>query len=100
MSEALERVIAEQQTELDLLRAQRERPATHATADTAAKEDLFRQAANIAEWEKLRDCWKDDMADEWREFTEMRHALRLALHEYGFCLHCQAMHCTGECRDE
>ncbi len=100
MSEALERVIAEQQKEIDRLRAQQENQLTYNIKDFKAKEDIMTIAAQIAKWRKLRDCWKAEKKNEWNEFRALCHGLDMALLDYGFCIYCCSLSCSGDCNAE
>lgn len=100
MSAALERVIAEQQAEIDRLKAQQSNQLSYNAKDFEAKEQIFTMAAQIVDWHKLRECWKDDKKQEWNEFRTMGNDLRIALVEYGYCIYCRSMTCAGDCMEE
>lgn len=98
MSTALERVIAEQQAKIDRLEARLDSDLEYARRAQESLLEIFQRAASVADWWKLRDCWKDDKSREWQEFVVMRLALRTSLREYGFCATCHSMTC--ECGDD
>lgn len=99
MSAALERVIAEQQAEIDRMRKQQIQRQEYSVKDFEAKEEIFTRAAQMVDWYKLRECWKDDKKQEWSTFMTMRNDLRIAIVEYGYCICCKSLTCAGECHD-
>lgn len=98
MSTALERVIAEQQAEIDRLKARLDRDLQYARVRDESLLEIFQRAASVAEWRGLADCWKKDKEPEWQKFVTARLALRTALREHGFCTTCHSMTC--ECGDD
>lgn len=97
MSAALERVIAEQQAEIDRLKSRLESALKTGQASFKGVETICERAATVADWHHLRSCWKDDKGDQWKEYSARRHALQDALRAYGFCLNCHTLGCDGEC---
>lgn len=99
MSEALERVIAEQQAEIDRMKAQLISSVTTRQKELRNIEAIFTYATQAADWYKLRGCWKDDKEKEWKEYADLRYTLLNKLREYGFCTDCHSLTCFGECHD-
>lgn len=96
MSEALERVIAQQQKEIDHLKRVNESLTKSAETVFTREEKLFETIARVTDY-PLRASWKDDKAESWKEYHTMLNDLRTQAMDAGFCLHCERFIC--ECED-
>jgi hypothetical protein len=94
MSKALERVIEEQQKQIDQLRA-----ALSQNTESSAKmwkqhEELFETLAQFLD----ADCPIDrSKVDEAKAYLKLRHEVRLTVLNSGYCLRCYNFIC--ECDD-
>lgn len=92
MSEALERVIAQQQQQIDRLQQINESLTKSAETVFTREERMFETIARVLGY-SLRPSWKDDRKDEWERYHMLLNELRLQVMEAGFCLHCERFVC-------
>lgn len=92
MSEALERVIATQQKEIDRLTAEVTRG--HETLNTiwTKHNDLFDNFARLVDM----GLPKDDQLHKIDEYRRLKHACRLEMLEAGYCMTCYNFNCECE----
>ena len=89
---SLERVISEQQTEIDRLKALLA-SANRANRQTIAQmERRFRQLDELTGL-RLRDCWRDDKQEQWEKYCAIVHEVKASMVEYGWCFNCQSFNC-------
>lgn len=99
MSAALERVIAEQQKEIDGLKLAVGSYRKHDLAKQVTDTEMFQKIDKVLGF-KLRDNWKDDRADELKKYGLLLHSLRMQLLHNGWCIRCgEWCHSCG-CNDE
>jgi hypothetical protein len=103
MSEALERVIAEQQKIIDELKQHNEALSNSAikSALSRNKSDaaLFKDIEKVIDF-KMRPHWKDDQEESFKKFTSLHHELRMHLLENGWCIRCGDWGHSCGCNDE
>ena len=92
---SLERVISEQQTEIDRLKALLTSANRQNIALNQQMERRFRQLDELTGL-RLRDCWRDDKQEQWEEYRAIVHEVKASMVEYGWCLHCQSFCCECE----
>ncbi len=92
MSEALERVIAEQQANIDQMREIIASQQKDLKTVFTRHEELFHAFAT------LLDADVPDKSDhaKWKAYHEMRWAARLKMVEAGYCVHCYNFICECE----
>ena len=103
MSEALERVIAEQQAKIDSLQKDNAALLASSTKSAQSRHDrdtaLFKDIDTLLDF-KVRPYWKDDQEESFKKFTSLHHELRMHLLENGWCIRCgEWCHSCG-CNDE
>lgn len=96
MSEALERVIAEQQANIDQMRAIIASQQKDLNTVFTRHEELFHAFV------VLIDADVPDKSDhaKWKAYHEMRWAARLKMVEAGFCVRCYNFVCECEVNDD
>lgn len=103
MSEALERVITEQQKEIDSLRkhnsalmeSSRKAQQSRYEFETA----FFKDIDKVLDF-KLREYWKDDQKEAFQKYRDLLHDLRMEMLNHGWCIRCgDWIHQCG-CHDE
>lgn len=99
MSESLERVIAEQQAEIDNLKADRAACDKLALAAADRLEELCRRVLHLIEF-KPQSCWREDKKDELTRYRDLTFAVHHGLMDVGWCFHCGYLFCSGDCHDD
>lgn len=97
MSEALTRVIAEQQQIIDGLKMQIEAANKGANQAFKRHEELFEAWARFLDAD-IPKCSPDPQSDVFKSFMDLRHEVRMQMMESGYCLRCYNFVC--ECDDE
>ena len=99
MSEALERVIAEQQREIDNLRKKLQNE--HVNGDTLYKgrEELFSHMARVLEF-GVREHWDKGKESDFKRYVTLLHEVRIGMMEAGYCLRCRNFAFDCECDRE
>jgi len=99
MSVALERVIAEQQHEIDSLRLEVER--SHVNGDTLYKgrEELFSLMAQVLDF-SVREYWDKAQEADFKRYITLLHEVRMGMMEAGYCLRCRNFAFDCECNRE
>lgn len=89
MSAVLERVIAEQQTEIDALKkmAHDQQKSLQIVYTQHAK--LFETVGKFID----QHIPEEKHSTEWRRYRDMRHESRLALQDIGWCFGCYSFSC-------
>ena len=96
MSAALERVIAEQQKEIDRLNAIRQSADQANIRQFKKLEDVFHAMGEFIDYNP-RKAWRDDAKDEWDRYHSLKSAARLSMVEAGVCYSCWSIACHGDC---
>lgn len=99
MSIALERVIAEQQKEIDTLKLMLEAANASMARKLLDEEEVFRAFSKITTYSGLRGAWHTDKRKEWDEYHSLLHEGRMTLMDAGWCFNCATLNCMGDCRD-
>lgn len=89
---SLERVIAEQQKEIDRLRellnsANNNNALTHKMLN-----DKFLQLDSLVSL-RIRDCWRDDKGEQWAQYCKIIGDVKISMIENGWCFNCQSFSC-------
>jgi len=92
MSEALERVIAEQQATIDRLKKQVESGYETLNTIWTKHNELFDDFARLVD----ADVPKDDQPLQIDAYRRLRHACRLQMLEAGYCMTCYNFVCECE----
>ena len=92
---SLERVISEQQTEIDRLKALLTSANRQNIALNQQMERRFRQLDELTGL-RLRDCWRDDKREQWEKYRAIVHEVKASMVEYGWCFNCQSFNCECE----
>ena len=103
MSIALERVIADQQKEIDSLRNNNSEliESRNKLAQRRHERDteLFKGIDSLLAF-KVRAYWKDDQEEAFKKLTYIHHELRMQLLEEGWCIRCGDWGHSCGCNDE
>lgn len=99
MSAALERVIAEQQAEIDSLRRTIDSQYKSMEGYCDREKKLFEQIDALLDF-KLAGKWKDECKDDREKYGEILHSLRITLIKNGWCTRCAMMQHECECNDD
>ena len=92
---SLERVIAEQQKEIDSLKDLVKSQQNQLVLTNKQIEKRFLQLDNLVNL-RLRDCWRDDKKEQWDSYCKGIYETRLTMIEYGWCFNCQSFNCECE----
>lgn len=96
MSAALERIIAEQQQEIDRLKSIRQSSEQASIRQFKRMEDVFLAMGQFID-HNPRKAWRDDAKAEWDEYCNLKNAARLSMVEAGVCFSCWSIACHGDC---
>jgi len=99
MSEALERVIAQQQAEIDSLKRTIE-ACNKAEQKRHDRETAFYKRVDRMIDFKLRPYWKDDQKEAFQKYGALLHDVRIDMISHGWCLRCADWTSFCECNDE
>lgn len=94
MSDALERVIAEQQKQIDIYKNQLEHSRKGLTRDFERLEDFYCLVSNLLNFSIA------DMEARKDSYLDTRNKVRLAMTKNGFCHYCETIGCSGECEND
>ena len=89
MSEALIRVIAEQQNIIDGLKANIEASSRISTQEFKRREELFEAWAKLLHF----DITGNATDEQWAKFSKIRHECRMQMINNGYCLLCYNFVC-------
>lgn len=89
---SLERVISEQQNEIDRLKELLSSANKQNVALNQQMERRFRQLDKLTSL-RLRECWKDDKQTQWEQYRKLVHETKASMAEYGWCFNCQSFNC-------
>lgn len=89
---SMERVISEQQTEIDRLKALLTSANRQNIALNQQMERRFRQLDELTGL-RLRDYWRDDKQEPWEEYRAIVREVKASMVEYGWCFNCQSFNC-------
>lgn len=89
MSEALERVIAEQQAEIDALKKMTHDQQKNIQTVYTRHSELFETVGRYID-HRLPD---DKASVEYQRYRDMRHESRMALMDIGWCFGCYSFSC-------
>lgn len=92
MSEALERVIAEQQKTIDHLNERIDSALKTLSTMWTRHNELFESFARLTDAE-IPKCSPDPNADTTKEYRRLRHSCRLMMLEAGYCMTCYNFIC-------
>jgi hypothetical protein len=98
-TDALARIIAQQQAEIDGLRSM---VAGHEQSRKTLFErdkELFENINALLDF-KVQNYWKDNQAKALDQYRELRHTLRMHLIESGWCINCTDFRNQCGCDDE
>jgi len=85
MSEALTRVIDEQQKRIDDLLASNKSLIDRAAKVFKQNDELFEAAARLIDFRIKTDGWTDK---EREHYGSLKHEVRMQMIEAGYCVHC------------
>ena len=94
MSAALERVIAEQQKEIDFLKNNLEHSGKALTKEIERLEEFYCLVSNLLNFSIA------DMEARKDSYLDTRNKVRLAMTKNGFCHYCETIGCSGECEND
>ena len=96
---SLERVISEQQNEIDRLKELLASANRQNVALNQQMERRFRQLDELTNL-SLRDCWKDDKPAQWEQYRAIIREVKASMNEYGWCFNCQSFNCECDWGEE
>lgn len=95
MSEALERVIAEQQAHIDHMKSVIDSQQNRTNTVFTRHGELFESFARLLDAE-IPKCSPDQKGDVFEAYRKLRHDARMQMMDAGYCLHCYNFVCECE----